>query len=804
MPYRPIPRFALAALTMLLATACLDREPPTATPEIDADGSQSMRVKVSCEADVRNGEVRCGQLAPGGGDRAIIVGGQGVYVQLTSSNIVVAADTFSFDVTVQNLIHQAMGTLDGTTPHADGVRVLFEMMPTATSGSGEVTILNADGLGTFTRANQPYYQYDGILLPDAITDPRQWRLLLDPGVLTFAFSVYVATEVQYTGNWIDLSEGPGNLLEGDTTTLTAVLRSYVGNPVLGVIDWSSSDPAIATVNSSGLVTAEAPGAITITAESGSASSEVAISVCPAMAVGEVYTVSMPAAAEVCFGGGEAGTAEYTYMPLNVSPSTALSLTTTGEGIVGVVGPPSPALLPSYSLSGFGSADAMLDPGHVQRRTEEAIRLAGLMSTPTSQVRSTSRSSGPQYTIVPGVPTVGDFWDLNVGAACGARDDRVGQVVSISDHMIVVADTKNPAGGFTVAQYDSLALEFDTIAYAAVTENFGVPTDIDGNNRVVAFFTRAVNELTPAASTPVTFGFFARRDLFNTGDCLGSNAGEMLYMLVPDPTGDVNGNVLTNSLVRSTSVRTMGHELQHLVNASRRQYVIGTGYEDSSLDEALSGIAEELMFYRTSVGLAPGDNIALSTLTTGPNASRRAAAFNTFANPNFGRLRPWLQRPDTTAALRGDISPATLGSAWGFLRYAADRFGGSQAAFWSSLVDSNLAGVANLESAIGGADANLWLRDFTAAMYADDAVAGVSAEYTNPSWNFRSVYSGLGGFPLLARPLTDGVGLTLSYQSGGGTSYIRFGVPQSGLATITSLSGGALPAGPVELVVVRTQ
>lgn len=96
-----------------------------------------------------------------------------------------------------------------------------------------------------------------------------------------------------------------------------------------------------------------------------------------------------------------------------------------------------------------------------------------------------------------------------------------------------------------------------------------------------------------------------------------------------------------------------------------------------------------------------------------------------------------------------------------------------------------------------------LRDFTAAMYADDNSFAVATEYRTPSWNYRSVYGGLGGFPLGTRPLTDGVPLTLSYSRGGGTAYMRFGLPASGFATLTALSGG-IPSSPYALIVVRTK
>jgi hypothetical protein len=402
-------------------------------------------------------------------------------------------------------------------------------------------------------------------------------------------------------------------------------------------------------------------------------------------------------------------------------------------------------------------------------------------------------------------------NLNVAQGCsGALDTRVGQVRSIGQHVIVVSDTSNPAGGFTTAQYDSIALEFDSLAYATDTTNFGGPTDLDSNHRVVAFYTRAVNELSPPASSVVVLGFFTSRDLFSSApaSCPRSNEGEMFYMLVPDPTGAVNSNVRTVSFVRGSTVGTMAHELQHLINASRRVYLNGTWnglFEEVWLNEGLSHIAEELVFYRASVGLAPRSNIVVTQLTTGPNASRRVAAFNAYANPNFGRWKGWLNRPDTSGPVKNVDALASRGATWSFLRYASDRLNGVETAFWSSLVNTQATGTANLSAAIGGASVDDWVRDWTAANYGDDAVAGIATQYTHPSWSYRSLYIALNGsYQLVPRLLDNGVGLTLSYSRGGGTAYARFGVPASGFAKVTALSGGVAPTSPYALIVMRTK
>ena len=260
-----------------------------------------------------------------------------------------------------------------------------------------------------------------------------------------------------------------------------------------------------------------------------------------------------------------------------------------------------------------------------------------------------------------------------------------------------------------------------------------------------------------------------------------------------------------SSVRANVVRALASELQTLINASRRVYENEhIAFEDQWLDSGLSAIAEELVFYRASVGLTPGLNIPVSMLTGGPSASRRVAAFNTFANNNFGAFRAWMQRPDTTGAFQSNMTIASQGVLWAFLRYAADRVGTTdQTAFWASLIDSNLEGKANLANAIG-ADPDEWLRDFIVAIYADDVVAGIAPEYTTRSWNYRSMLGALGGFTLGTRPLTNGTPLTLSYSRDGGTAFARFGVPSDAYARITALSGGVIPTSPFELAVTRTK
>ncbi len=794
---------AALAVVLCSALAACDAGPMATDPAPLAPSAPLELARMQCNVTVATGAMQCGDALSTGAASGVILGNQNVRVRLAASNHTYDSqnERFTIDVTVQNLIGQAMGTTDGSTLDPKGVMVFFHTEPYPTSGDlgGDVELAGAVERDFILRANQAYFQYDEVIQPNAVSAPVQWDVDLPTAVGSFAFTVYVMGAVQHPNGWVDLSVGRDTLLEGDSVHVSAVVRDVYGDPVADPISWASSDPAVATVDNAGALSAHMPGSATVTATAGTRSGQLSFAVCPDLAVGEVYTASMPGASSVCFAGAAGAAAEYTYMPVNLSTSSALSLTLTGTNIQAVTGPPSPALLP-----GGGPRLAVLDAEAL--RSGDAAHLARLERdrAQLSRLAAPRLGGGARRAITPGVPAVDDLWSLNVAQDCGgALDLRTGRVRSVGTNVIIVSDTANPAGGFTTAQYDSIRLEFDTIAYPVITSNFGTPSDIDSNARVVLFFTRALNELSPPASSLVVEAQFRSRDLYDAGTCARSNVGEILYMMVPDPTGSVNSNVRTVSFVRGSVIRNAGHELQHLVNAARRVHVQGTNtLEEPWLDEGLSGIAEELMFYRTAAGLAPRQNIALTNLTTGPNASRRVAAFNTYANGNYTRLRSWLQRPDTAGAFKDNVSLTQRGASWSFLRYAVDRVNGTESAFWASLTNTTLTGKANLQAALG-ADPDAWLRDFTAGIYADDAVA-VATQYQHPSWNYRSVFGGLGGVPIGTRPLTNATPLTLSYSRGGGTAYARFGVPAGGFASLTALSGGVAPTSPYALIVVRTK
>lgn len=197
---RPNPKFWLVA--MLFSAGCVDRAPlgPSPIPQPGAPTTQSHSdaMLLQCSADASARTLSCAPVRPAGaGSGDYIVGGQGTLVKLTSTNVSYdgATEVLGADVTVQNLLPDALGTIDGTTLSPSGVKVFFESEPTVTSGTGTVSIQNPDGTGTFTNTDQSYFQYNQVLAPNATSAVKRWLFHVSPGI-SFQFFVYVSAPVQ--------------------------------------------------------------------------------------------------------------------------------------------------------------------------------------------------------------------------------------------------------------------------------------------------------------------------------------------------------------------------------------------------------------------------------------------------------------------------------------------------------------------------------------------------------------------------------------------------------------------------------
>ena len=530
-----------------------------------------------------------------------------------------------------------------------------------------------------------------------------------------------------------------------------------------------------------------------------------------LAVGASTTVA--AGSQAALTGGSSG-GEFVLVVADTavdgtSAAVAFQVVTSGITAAGAVSLPSTSRVPlpgsdvpRTSRLDFDFAARLNERWHAQLAPKVArarsARSAGALSARGS---SASRSAAPTQ--------VGDLLRLNVSeTACDSVVNRVARVVAIGTQSIVVADTLNPAGGFTTADYQRFAARFDTLVYPIDVGNFGAPAAFGADGKIILFFTTAVNALTPKGSSSFVGGFFFDRDQFpvlssaELEGCAGSNASNLFYLLTPDPLGSVNGNVRRTGFVDSSTTAVLAHEFQHLINSSRRIYVNKSpqAFEVTWLNEGLSHIAEELLFYHEG-GVGPRMNLDVAALRS---AVRVKDAFNTNQSSNASRYREYLISPSTTSPIRDDDSLSTRGATWDFLRYAADRRnrgGGTDASVWMALVNSPTNGIANLRR-VFGANVGSMLRDWSVSNYTDDLVTGVSADFTQPSWNWHSIFPVLGStgtYPLAV------AALSVAGASGtvvpGGAAFYRFSVAANATASIGLSAGGT--GGPgVQGVIVR--
>lgn len=685
-----------------------------------------------------------------------------------------------------------------------------------------------------------------------------WTLGTTAGTARLTAQVNGVTPVVFTATVI---AGPAALLVaspdvaylnvGDTVRVRGSLRDQYGNTLAGQsINYSTLDPTLASVNTTGLITAVAVGTARVVAEASGRADTVPVtitasgaSVCGpvaarVLALGEVYIPPVGSSSvTACLTSPAAINGEYALTLVSTatsfgtsSPVDLIAIGSTGPTIAALTADANPfapasgaSAAVSTSVEILDAAPAALSPvraAELARREIEQRELTPLVSEARDWMASRTAASRTAYAVTAAEAKVGDVLRLNVNAnvACSSADLKSGRVAAVGTKSIIVNDTENPTGGYTDAEYAAIAATFDTLVFPMDTTAFGAPSNISGYGKIILLYTRAVNALTPANAGYTIGGFFFARDLYpktaknGLAACAASNEAEMFYLLAPDPNGTVNSNRRTKDEVTLLNLTTIAHEFQHLINSSRRLYV-NTGArpnEETWLDEGLSHLAEELLYFRIA-NVTSRQNL---TLTDVAGNATRSDQFRNYASQNFSRFYSFLIAPEVNSPYAPNDSLATRGAIWNFLRYAAGRQGATgEASFLRSLVNSNTTGVANLQNVLSGSQFADYLRDWSVSLIADDfsvsTTAALSSAYIMPSWNFRSIYPGLrfsggsalGVYPIATRSLLSGAPQRV-LLAGGTSSFVRFGIPAGRSAIVTVSSNGALPPGTLRYALVR--
>jgi hypothetical protein len=364
-----------------------------------------------------------------------------------------------------------------------------------------------------------------------------------------------------------------------------------------------------------------------------------------------------------------------------------------------------------------------------------------------------------------------------------------EVVFTSARAVLFEDVNAPENGFTEADYEAFAAEFDDPIYDRDVDVFGQPSDIDGNGRIIILFTPVVNELTPPNSDGFVAGFFFGLDLTSQAN---SNEGEIFYSVVPDPAGEF-GDPRTRDRILEVVPPVLAHELQHMIHFNQRRLLRSGGGEDLWLSEALAHTAESIV---SDEFAARGDDV-------------RAADFEL---SNLARARRYLLDPEETrlVARFGDGTLAERGAGWMFMQYLRGHFGGD--AIVTSLSQTTSTGVANVTSKTGESWLDL-ITHWLIANYADDApelpTGPTDPRDSYPNRNLRAEFQDLGlsypltpqasGFTMLveAADVPSSAGRYLELDAGAGASDLRL--------RLTGEDGEPFPSGAIPtLSVIRTR
>ena len=218
-----------------------EAKPPSQVQQQEASGPVTV-LRLTCTLSFSNGEqgeVRCGE--PGSEmkrvSKSVILPVVSDYAAWLPYSLVkdTVNETWSFYSVVQNRLAQPIGTLDGTT--AVGTKVGVTYGPVASAGTGTVSLINADGTGTFTAPNQPYFDYPGIVAPQAYSDYRTWKVHVPNTVTEVTMGVAISTDfpaeqnvpalppdstpawVSHDTSWVNHGDAPAGFLKNTIAVL---------------------------------------------------------------------------------------------------------------------------------------------------------------------------------------------------------------------------------------------------------------------------------------------------------------------------------------------------------------------------------------------------------------------------------------------------------------------------------------------------------------------------------------------------------------------------------------------------------
>jgi len=463
-----------------------------------------------------------------------------------------------------------------------------------------------------------------------------------------------------------------------------------------------------------------------------------------------------------------GGAEYLYLAAGtagqeVSPALTAQYAIAGGSLAGASADQAP--LPSPLVSAFKPQLTATQFHAMLRQRERA------MSTdPTRLAFRAAKLQAATATVPP--PALGDVKSFQVCRNSNCDPPFV-TVTATAQHVgakvaIFVDNSSTLTQKYSSTELQNVGNLFDNFLYPIDTTNFGRESDIDGNGVVYILLTPQVNRLSGNcnSSQSVILGFFFSADL-EPGD-QGSNAAEIFYSIVPDPTN--TACTISKSFALDILPPTFIHEFQHMISYGQHALLRHGSSEDNWLNEGLSHYAEEL-----GGRLIPD--------AQNPTLGRSPNSLTQFAFTDYDVSYRYLTNPEALALPQTDDGVASLQGGPNFLmvRWLGGQFGTTTADpsqflvkatdFTLKLERTSLVGSANVSQQSGQPFDSLVVY-WQLANYLDDlpGFAPATARLTYPDINLRSIFAQLhqadaSTYPR-AYPLLPDSTLTGSYQRAG--------------------------------------
>lgn len=468
----------------------------------------------------------------------------------------------------------------------------------------------------------------------------------------------------------------------------------------------------------------------------------------------------------------------------------------------------PFAFPTTSPADARSLEARAAHARVLERSMDAV--AGLRALRASPLDPSSLGASR----VPGGLSVGDTIPVRVanvaGNICTDFVTREAVVRAVGATAVWLEQTDNPAGGLSLAQYNSLAADFDAVIFPTDTAYFGAPTDIDSNDVLAIVVSREVN-------VAGFNGFVSPADFFPTGTCPASNEGEVTYVVAPDPAGQF-GRVLSADRIESELPDIVAHEFVHNIQLGRR---ITQNRPNQALWilESQATLGEEVVGWEFN-SRTRGQNYDADVIFGEHLPSQtpwhlfgfgNLAAYYGFEDAGLPKVANAPEQCSFLATSNNGPCAFPVNLVYVpyiFLRWLSDHFAANEQqehALHRSLIDSDEAGYSNITASAGEPFEQL-LAQWAATLYTDDRSAGLAPRVTLPSWDLFSFDQGIID---QARLLPRSVGFAsfssdIQVRGGSSSYYLVSGLNRPHTAVRARSQAGSLLPGVMQLWIVRLQ